>query len=207
MKKLLVMAAMVLSSVGAFAQYSAGDFTIQPKVGLNCASVTIDGADYKAGFVGGVELGYQATKKFAITGALMYSMQGAKSDFDEYNGTLKLDYINIPILANVYVVKGLALKAGIQPGFCINKKVSVGGVSVDIDEAFKQADTNYKINTFDFSIPIGLSYEYNGLVIDARYNLGVTKVASGYVENEGIKMRSDDRHSVFQITLGYKFQL
>ena len=26
MKKLLVMAAMVLSSVGAFAQYSAGDF-------------------------------------------------------------------------------------------------------------------------------------------------------------------------------------
>ena len=54
MKKLLVMAAMVLSSVGAFAQYSAGDFTIQPKVGLNCASVTTDGADYKAGFVGRV---------------------------------------------------------------------------------------------------------------------------------------------------------
>ena len=145
--------------------------------------------------------------KFAITGALMYSMQGAKSDFDEYNGTLKLDYINIPILANVYVVKGLALKAGIQPGFCINKKVSVGGISIDIDEAFKQADTNYKINTVDFSIPIGLSYEYNGLVIDARYNLGVTKVADGYIENEGIKMRSDDRHSVFQFTLGYKFQL
>ena len=146
-------------------------------------------------------------RKPPSTGALMYSMQGAKSDFDEYNGTLKLDYINIPILANVYVVKGLALKAGIQPGFCINKKVSVGGISVDIDEAFKQADTNYKINTVDFSIPIGLSYEYNGLVIDARYNLGVTKVADGYIENEGIKMRSDDRHSVFQFTLGYKFQL
>ena len=32
MKKLLVMAAMVLSSVGAFAQYSAGDITIQPKI-------------------------------------------------------------------------------------------------------------------------------------------------------------------------------
>ena len=38
MKKLLVMAAMVLSSVGAFAQYSAGDITIQPKVGLNVSS-------------------------------------------------------------------------------------------------------------------------------------------------------------------------
>ena len=49
MKKLLVMAAMVLSSVGAFAQYSAGDITIQPKIGLNIASVggDVDG-DYKA---------------------------------------------------------------------------------------------------------------------------------------------------------------
>ena len=59
MKKLLVMAAMVLSSVGAFAQYSAGDFTIQPKVGLNCTSITGDNnAKYKAGFVGGVEAEY-----------------------------------------------------------------------------------------------------------------------------------------------------
>lgn len=208
MKKLFLSAAMAVFSLGTFAQSAVGSVTLQPKVGLNIASLTDEGdASSRIGFTGGAELGYQATKKFAITGALMYSMQGAKSDFDEYNGTLKLDYINIPILANVYVVKGLALKAGIQPGFCINKKVSIGGVSVDIDEAFKQADTNYKINTVDFSIPIGLSYEYNGLVIDARYNLGVTKVASGYVENEGIKMRSDDRHSVFQITLGYKFQL
>ena len=51
MKKLLVMAAMVLSSVGAFAQYSAGDITIQPKVGLNVSSVTDDEAGYIAGFV------------------------------------------------------------------------------------------------------------------------------------------------------------
>lgn len=55
MKKLFVMAAMVLSSVGAFAQYNAGDVTIQPKVGLNVSSLTVDDAEYKAGFVGGAE--------------------------------------------------------------------------------------------------------------------------------------------------------
>ena len=50
MKKIIAMAALVLSSVGAFAQYSAGDFTLQPKVGLNCTSITGDNdADYKAG--------------------------------------------------------------------------------------------------------------------------------------------------------------
>ena len=36
------MAAMVLSSVGAFAQYNAGDVTIQPKVGLNVSSLTVE---------------------------------------------------------------------------------------------------------------------------------------------------------------------
>ena len=43
----------------------------------------------------------------------LYSLQGTKTDYDDLNGTMKLDYINIPILANVYVAKGLAVKAGI----------------------------------------------------------------------------------------------
>lgn len=51
MKKLFVMAAMVLSSVGAFAQQAAGTTTIQPKVGLNVS--TIGDNDWKAGFAAG----------------------------------------------------------------------------------------------------------------------------------------------------------
>lgn len=56
MKKLFVMAAMVLSSVGAFAQQAAGTTTIQPKVGLNVS--TIADGDWKAGFAAGAELQY-----------------------------------------------------------------------------------------------------------------------------------------------------
>lgn len=41
MKKLFVMAAMVLSSVGAFAQQAAGTTTIQPKVGLNVSTILV----------------------------------------------------------------------------------------------------------------------------------------------------------------------
>ena len=43
MKKLFVMAAMVLSSVGAFAQQAAGTTTIQPKVGLNVSTIGDNG--------------------------------------------------------------------------------------------------------------------------------------------------------------------
>ena len=188
------MAAMVLSSVGAFAQYSAGDFTIQPKVGLNCTSITGDNdAKYKAGFVGGVEAEYHISPLVGISGGLLYSMQGAKADAEEGNvkveGKYNMDYLNIPILANFYVAKGLALKAGIQPGFKVSSKIKVGSVSVD--------DDSDAIKSFDLSIPVGISYEYMNICLDARYNIGCTKV---FKEGDG-------NHSVFQLTLGYKFKL
>ena len=77
MKKLFVMAAMVLSSVGAFAQQAAGTTTIQPKVGLNVA--TIGDNDWKAGFAAGAELQYQATSNFGVAVGALYSVQGFKA--------------------------------------------------------------------------------------------------------------------------------
>ena len=88
------------------------------------------------------------------------------------------------MMANVYVVPGLAVKLGIQPGFMVDK------------------DDASDVNTFDLSIPVGLSYEYNNFVLDGRYNWGVTKI-----NKNSVKGADDTRNSVFQITLGYKFSL
>lgn len=188
MKKFLAMAALVLSSVGAFAQYSAGDVTIQPKVGLNCSSLTGDGYDYKAGFVGGAELEYHATPMLGISAGVLYSMQGA--NVKNSDTKVKMDYVNIPILANVYVAPGLALKAGVQPAFNVNNEFEVekGGASVS-----KEFDAK----SFDFSIPVGISYEYQNVCLDARYNFGLTKIADNW----------DSKNTLFQLTLGYKFSL
>ena len=190
MKKFLALAALVLSSVGAFAQYSAGDFTIQPKVGLSISSITSnDDADYKAGFVGGVEAEYHVTPLVGISAGLLYSMQGAKATDEGVEAKYNMDYLNVPILANFYVTKGLALKAGIQPGFKTSSSVKLGSVKVD--------DESGSIKSVDFSIPVGISYEYMNVCLDARYNIGCTKV---FKEGDG-------NHSVFQLTLGYKFKL
>ena len=97
--------------------------------------------------------------------------------------------------ANFYVAKGFALKAGIQPAFNVSSKVKADGVSLDWNKFFK--DTDGEIKTFDFSIPVGASYQISDFVIDARYNFGLTKLTS----------LSDSKNSVFQITLGYKFNL
>ena len=94
-------------------------------------------------------------------------------------------------MCNVYFAKGLAVKAGVQPGFKASSKVKAefGGES---------ASASYDgLKSFDFSIPVGLSYEYNNVVLDARYNIGMTKTYDFI----------NSKNSVFQITLGYKFEL
>ena len=79
MKKLFVMAAMVLSSVGAFAQQAAGTTTIQPKVGLNVS--TIGDNDWKAGFAAGAELQYQATDNLGVAVGALYSVPAGDCAF------------------------------------------------------------------------------------------------------------------------------
>lgn len=186
------MAVVMLASVASYAQQAVGTFTLQPKIGMNVASLTkCDGCDPRIGLAAGVEAEYQATDIFSVSAGLIYSMQGNKAKEDGVTLTTKLDYINIPILANVYVVKGLAVKLGIQPAFNVSDKVKVSGGSTSITK------DNTDAESFDFSIPVGLSYEYSNVVFDARYNFGVTKVWDG----------GDPMNSVFQITLGYKFAL
>ena len=183
MKKFMMMVAMAFATLTASAQAEAGTLTLKPLVGINVANITDSEGDAKVGLAAGAELGYQLNESFAVTAGAIYSMQGTK-----YEGVkLNLDYINIPILANYYITKGLAVKAGIQPAFKVKSEAKADVVSVDL-EGFK---------SFDFSIPVGLSYEVSDFVIDARYNWGMTKVLEGF----------DSKNTVFQFTVGYKFAL
>ena len=194
MKKIMLVAALMLSSVATFAQHAVGSINLQPKIGVSIANLTDNNSsDARVGLVAGVEGEYQASDIFSVSAGVLYSMQGAKYDAFGAKSTEKLDYINVPIMANVYVVKGLAVKLGVQPGFKVNDKLDLrmpvlGGALVDL-----------KAKSVDFSIPVGISYEYNNFQVDARYNWGLTKVLD--VD------KLDQKNSVFQITLGYKFDL
>lgn len=186
MKKLFLMAAVMLSSLGTFAQQAVGSFTLQPRVGINIATITdIEHSKSRVDFAGGLEAEYQVSDLFSLSGGLMYSRQGFKTeDLKLFGHKFEGDswspsYLNVPIMANVYVVKGLAVKLGVQPGFVVDK------------------DDAENMKTFDFTIPVGISYEYSNVVLDARYNWGLTKLYDNF----------DSKNSVFQITLGYKFAL
>lgn len=194
MKKMFLTAAMMLASVATFAQNAVGQITIQPKVGLNIANVTdADDVDARIGLAAGAEFEYGVTDMIGVSAGLVYSMQGYKFSEGNVDTTVKLDYLNVPILANVYVAPGLAVKLGVQPGFKLSSKVKMEGSGTSIEG---ESDDD-GVKEFDLAIPVGVSYQYQNIVLDARYNWGVTKVFDD----------GDSKNSVFQITLGYKFSL
>lgn len=194
MKKVFFMTVAFITAMTAIAQNEVGQLTLQPKIGLNIATLTGE-SDLKpyVRTVSGLELELGATEFLGIVAGVHYSQQGAK--YKDANANFKFEYVNVPIMAQFYPVKGLALKTGVQLGFNAKKRLWEDGTSIDIDDAFTIFGVESKAKTFDLSIPFGISYEYANIVIDARYNLGMI----GVLENvDGYK------NSVFAFTIGYK---
>lgn len=195
-KTLFTVLFVALAAVSASAQ----NMFVKPMVGGTLSTFTGDAENVKMklGFVGGAEFGYMIAPEFAVTAGVLASMQGAKSKDDaewkDYKTTLT--YLNIPVLANYYVAPGLAIKAGVQPGFMLSRKTTYTDVTTNHDVEFTDTDGMKK---FDLSIPLGLSYEFDDFVIDARYNLGLTNI----YDSDNVKVKN----SVIMLTVGYKIPL
>ena len=198
MKKMMILAVMAIVAMTASAQNTLrenGTFTLQPKVGLGVGFLSgkwssgID-EDKKSryGLLAGVECEYYVNDWFSAALGVNYAQQGWKFKGGGDSETTKLDYLNIPIVGNFYVAEGLALKTGVQFGCLLSAKEE----GDDVKDAYE------KLN---ISIPIGISGEYKNFVLDVRYNISLSKI-NKHSDSEN-KYRSD----LFQITLGYKFEL
>ena len=204
-KKILSMVVLMSTSLCTFAQNGVGEWSFMPKAGLNLATMTNDDdAKTRSAFTVGGEFGYVATPNVALSFGAMYSQQGCKAKFQGIDGTIKMDYINLPVIAAYRVTDNLSVKVGLQPGFLINDKVKISsnGVTAEVglEESYKSAGMDVTINSFDLSIPIGISYDFDKIQLELRYNAGLTKVLST-PSGDGTK------NSVIQFTIGYKFGL
>ena len=214
MKKSLLLLAFLAMTMSAQAQHEEGDVTIQPRVGVTFSNITGDDlfsedTKMKVNLTYGFEVEYSFTDKLSIAGGLLFTDQGYKFDYYEfvdgrdlysYQVTAKFNnyYAAVPITLNYYLVEGLAIKAGVQPAFRVKTKLEADGTKMDLDDAleFLFPNKDVTVNKFDLMIPVGLSYEYKNIVLDARYNFGLIKVFKG--------LDVTSRNSLITLTLGYK---
>ena len=237
MKRLFALVAILSLTVCVKAQNPVGQFSLRPMAGVNISTLANGDFDMyrtKAGFTGGIEMEYGANRWLGVSAGLVYSQQGAKVDgalsvlsyddeFEYYSvtkmdGKLKCDYINIPVMANIYIpaVKGLAVKAGVQLGILVNDQISVETntiverVPLEYFKTYnsegyplftsKNVSQSNVCKSVDFGIPVGLSYEFKNITLDARYYFGLTKIDK--TENP-----DNAKNRYLSITLGYRFGL
>ncbi len=168
------------------------------RAGINYATVTKGDAtiypDGKLGIYAGIfgEIPI-VNDLLSIQGELLYSRQGFerrhKTSEAEYIAEYKFDYINLPILAKYYIVKGFSLEAGPQLGFKINDKI-------DTPFSTEEHTIPQEIESFDISLAAGTSFQFDeGLFISLRYTHGLKDVIK----------ETEAKNTAIQVGLGYKF--
>lgn len=196
MKKLILSSILVMA--GIFAMNAQADSDLVQwgvKAGANFANASgddVDNPDSRTGFYAGILAEVPITERFSVQPELYYSQQGFKIKNDVFEATEKLDYIHIPVLAKVYLIKGLNLQVGPQIGFNINDELHIDSDIGNVDITPDDSD----VNDIDFDVVAGLEYKFdNGLFVNGRYMYGISKI----VKN------NDAHNSVFQVGLGYMF--
>ncbi len=190
MKKLLMVvavAALTLSST--FAQ----SVSFGPKVGVNFASLNGDDAD-DLDLMGRTSLHFGAavnigvSELFAVQPEVVYSAQGFTIEEDGVEGTGKLDYIIIPVLADFTVAEGFSLQGGPQIGINITDEFEVEGETETLDA-----------ESTDIGVALGAQYRSPlGLFVQARYTVGLSNVA-------GDEDDVDLKNGVFGVSAGWFF--
>lgn len=214
MRKILLSAVVLFSAI-SYAQ----DIKYGAKAGLNISNFSGDVEDAKS--LIGLQFGGFAeisiSEKFAIQPELLFSMQGAKSEYSESEPgysyseeyTSKLNYLNIPVLAKYYVADKFALLAGPQLGILMSAKEKYEASETFMGETDSFSGTEdvkdfYK--TIALSFNIGASYSVtDNIFIDARYNLGLSSIAKDFTDEFGDSYSANIKNNVIQFSVGYRF--
>ena len=246
MKQILsVILTAILASVSrpvmVAAQNPCGHFSAKPMAGVNISTygrATYDDSYHnRVRFTAGFEVEYGLTDRIGLSLGMAYSQQGADIDATidnvvdygegpifvrtKVDGKLTADYLNIPLLANIYIpaLKGLCLKTGVQMGVLVNDRMSATtqvltmpyyvvnedgsvttGANIRPQHYVVESTTSDVCHSVDFGIPIGVSYEYRNVCLDARYYFGLTRP-------DKTETPDNARNRYLSITLGYRFGL
>jgi hypothetical protein len=202
MRKLFALLLLWLPVLQLSAWREPGTTTIYPRVGFNLSKFsgdkiytginTFDGvagtipARFKVGFTVGAEAQYQFSNALAGSIGLLYSQQGTafkKTSDIEFDFKMKENNLIVPVMLVATTKYNIDLKLGLQPEFRVSK-------------AFDKV-----LNKVSLSIPVGISYEYRNVVLDLRYNIGVSHV---YKEQSSYDA---SRGQTVMLTLGYGIDL
>jgi hypothetical protein len=193
MKKIILSAIAIM----AFAFSNAQETRFGIKGGLNLSNIVggdIDNNKTLVGFHVGGLAEIHIVEKFFIQPELLFSTQGAKFDGPfGTDGDIKLNYLNIPVLAKYYIVdKKFNVEAGPQLGVLLSAKSN--------GEDFK----DYTRST-DFGFNLGAGYSFtDNFSVGLRYTIGLSPISDNDIDDSE-EYYDSAKNSNLQLSLAYKF--
>ena len=160
----------------------------------NLAGYVPNGAVTKStrpGFYAGIYATLPIAPGFAIEPGITYAEKGAvltgtlpfpALDFlnAKVTGTARLAYVDVPVLAKVYLTPGFYLYAGPQASFLVSGKARVDASVLGFSAYKQDFDVSSQLRKVDFAAVGGLGYQFdNGFGLSAGYDYGFTSLDSG----------------------------
>jgi hypothetical protein len=211
-KTITVLAGMLAFGAAAQAQTTGVQFGVKSGLSMAVLDGTLNkGADYKPGLHLGGFLRWRPSTHFALQPELVYAQQGCKTESFNgvpFKGKIKLNYLNLPILAKVYLGKVFYLQAGPQFGMLLSAH-DVGQKSYSSNGGYTEADVDVKKNyKGDVSLCAGLGIDLPmGLGIATRFNYGLTDINNDAQEEQVRKYLGIGglHNRVAEVSLSYAF--
>ncbi len=161
----------------------------------------------KTGVVGGFSMNLRLSRVFSLQPEILYVQKGTKltitEEETEISGKLNVDYLEIPLLLSFSFAKEgssfvPSVFAGPYVGVNTSAKIkaTLDGQSETVDFKDSVKDTDIGLA---FGVGLGMKIGSGKIVLDVRYDLGLTNVAEGIEEGQSVKNRT------WLFMLGYCF--
>lgn len=240
MNKTILLFIIMLLPLMAMAQGDSRRVSVIPHAGLTVSKMDGNainqGKKWKPGFIGGVEVEIPVADNLSITTGADYSVigTGLKGGEDNIgNGykaytkykNINASYVSVPLQVKAYLGNGFAFHIGIEGGLLVSAKShyetkGVKAMNIDKDKASLLLWENFKkkgsedvadnFRNFIADIPVGFSYEYRNIILNATYRFEVRKaihqLPDGYENMAHYEPYTARNHAIL-ITLGYRFRL
>jgi hypothetical protein len=158
--------------------------------GANLATLTSDfiqNASNRTGFAAGLMTVLPVSPSFAIQPELMFTMKGTNSKPGGTDGVVKVDYIELPVLARFEIPASGSVKPFVYggPGFAYRTSCTIegGGFRIDCDSLARQAaqaspGAKFSRTDIDGIIGGGIAFDVGGstMTVGVRYDVGFVKL-------------------------------
>lgn len=196
---------------------SAQQFSLGVRAGYTLANFDINNTNAPGIFfnpdkkrsIGGLHIGLESRWKldehWAVQAGLQYNQKGYQSELSWPSGPANarniFHYLNIPVVGNYLIWKGLSLQAGLEAGMLIDSRIKSGG------ENISNKDLDIYSN-LDLGFIAGLEYSIGkSFFLGARHSWGVVNVFSNtdFTDDAGNSLNISAHNRALMFSAGYRY--